>query len=208
MNSDARFTSEQLLVIYSQNTPDQVRFGMACAKTHQKRVELVEMAIDYVIQELVQSRHHRKADGEDRLTVDMVCMLKPMGLEASHDTDVGGHCDIVIKGANNFLWLAEAKIHGSYAWDYKGFQQISTRYSTGLPGQDCGGLILYCRGQDVASVMTSWTEYLKGMDPEVDVQPCANNPLNRHSTHKHPATGLPFHIRHTPVPLYHEPQDK
>lgn len=208
MQPGVQFSLEQLAIMFDGDVPDRVRFGLAIAQTHARRLELIESAIDYAIQELAQTRHHRLSDGEDRITVDIVSMLKPMGIQASHDTDVGGHCDIVIRGKDNFLWLAEAKIHGAYDWDFKGFQQLSTRYSTGLTGQDHGGLILYCRGQDVAEVMRKWTDHVKEKIPELTISDCPSSPLNRRSVHTHPASGLPFHIRHTPVCLFFAPQDK
>jgi hypothetical protein len=40
----------------------------------------------------------RTGKDEDTLTTDLITNLKAMGFDASHDTDYGGHGDIVIEG--------------------------------------------------------------------------------------------------------------
>lgn len=202
------FTFADMLLINGNSTSGKIQTRLLFVDDYAGQVEIVNDAIDYCISELVASKHHRKADGEDRLTVDLVTILKAMGFQASHDTDVGGHCDVVIYGKNNFLWLGEAKIHKSYDWDYQGLQQLSTRYSTGIVGQDHGGLILYTWNQNSNDMMNRWTEHLLTSKPDLKMEVCAKNPLVRNSVHDHPATGLPFYVRHTPVSLYFSPQDK
>ena len=73
----------------------------------------------------------------------------------------GGHCDIVVEAQDEFLWIAEAKKHGNYDWLLKGFQQLDTRYTTGLVGQDSGELIIYHFGQRTDKIMAAWAEHLK-----------------------------------------------
>jgi len=131
-----------------------------------------------------------------------------MGFQASHDTDVGGHCDVVVSGRENFLWLGEAKTHKDYDWLYKGFQQLCTRYSTGLPGQDYGGMLIYCYGQNVLEVMRRWRTRLSGERPDLRIEECKGNPLNFRSIHLHDVSGLPYTVRHVPILLYFKPEDK
>jgi hypothetical protein len=113
----------------------------------------------------------------------------------------------VIEGRDNFLWLGEAKIHQSYDWLLKGFQQLDTRYSTALPGQDVGGLIIYCKQPRVDRVMNRWADYLQEHRQDVSVTECVSHPLVRRSTHAHASTGLMFKIRHVPISLYFDPAD-
>lgn len=202
------FTLADMLLIHGNSTPGRIQSRLMFVDSYEEQVSIVNDAIDYCIKDLVVSKHHRKDDGEDRLTVDIVSILKAMGFQASHDTDVGGHCDVVIVGKNDFLWLGEAKIHKSYDWDFQGLQQLSTRYSTGLVGQDHGGLILYTWNKNSKEMMDKWAAHLVASKPDLTIETCSRNPLVRNSVHDHPATGLPFYVRHTPVSLYFSPQDK
>jgi hypothetical protein len=72
----------------------------------------------------------RKDDKEDRITFDLLLLLRQIGYDASHDTAHRGHPDILIK-AKKFVWLGEAKIHSKYEWLMDGLKQLHTRYATG-----------------------------------------------------------------------------
>ncbi len=181
---------------------------MIMATTHSDRVSCVEEAIDWIGQEHTKTRQHRQDRGEDALTVDIITDLRAMGFDASHDKDYGGHGDIVVEGRDQFLWIGEAKIHSSYDWLLKGFQQLDTRYSTGLPGQENGGLIIYCKGPRADEVLVKWMEYLKENRPDVEIDPVEDQPLIRRSKHVHLATGRLFKVKHIPISLYFEPKDK
>ncbi|WP_441230064.1 hypothetical protein AB7828_10105 [Tardiphaga sp. 215_C5_N2_1] len=196
-----------LKAMFGHSTPDRIKFDLIFSATHAERLACVNDAIDWVVQEHTKTRQHRQERGEDALTIDIVTDLKAMGFDASHDTQYGGHCDIVIESKDNFLWLGEAKVHSGYDWLLKGFQQLDTRYSTGLPGQDHGGMIIYFFGQDLLGVMNKWEEYLVAKRPDVAVTACNKSPLIRNSVHAHERTGLPFHVRHTPINLYFKPND-
>lgn len=186
----------------------QIRLKMALAVDHSERVGAVEKAIDHIAQDLSRTRQHRQHGSEDLLTTDIVSMLTKMGFQASHDTDVGGHCDVVIEGRDDFLWLGEAKTHTSYDWLYKGFQQLSTRYSSGIPGQDVGGLLIYCYNQGAREMMEKWKRHLTAERSDIEVAACARNPLVFRSTHAHVVSGLPYVIRHVPVLLHFKPDDR
>jgi len=135
-----------------------------------------------------------------------VTALKAMGFQASHDTQYGGHCDVVIEGKCDFLWIAEAKIHSSYDWLLSGFEQLDQRYSTGLPGQDAGEIIIYCFGARLDRVMSEWETRLVGARPDVSIDRSVTEPLLRRSTHTHKATGGKFRIRHKGITLYFNPK--
>lgn len=123
---------------FANNTPATIMLEMVMADAHEERLALVERAIDWSVQELVKNRHVKQTMSEDGLSIEIVGFLKAMGFDAGHDTQYGGHCDIVVEGRDNFLWIAEAKKHGSYDWLLEGFEQLDRRYSTGMPGQDAG----------------------------------------------------------------------
>jgi cell pole-organizing protein PopZ len=116
--------------------------------------------IDKVISQIQENPGVRQQDNEDRLTIEIVDQLRSLGHEASHDTKIGGHADIVVR-KNDFLWLGEAKIyqHNNNLWE--GFLQLLTRYSTGDFNQENGGLLIYIRGQkDASSIMQKGSSLL------------------------------------------------
>jgi hypothetical protein len=178
------------------------------AQDHGARLQAVQKGVDFACNELEQNKHKKQGYGEDALTLEVCSMLRMLGFQASHDDDVGGHCDIVIKGNESFLWLAEAKKHSDYAWLDKGFQQLSTRYSTGVNGQDHGEVLLYCFNQNAKAMLKKWREELKARNDGVTTQDTAcGNPLLFCSIHQHAASGLDFHVRHKAVALYWDPKD-
>jgi hypothetical protein len=197
----------ELQARFGHSTPDTIRFRMMFAVSHEQRLEAVNSAIDWIVQEHSKTRQHRQGRSEDGLSIDVVTELKAIGFEASHDTQYGGHCDIVIEARDGFLWIGEAKIHKDYDWLLKGFQQLDTRYSTGIPGQDAGGILIYYFGQNLSAVMATWQARLLAARPDVQVSVCPINPLVRNSVHIHKNSGLPFRVRHTPINLYFKPED-
>ena len=197
----------ELHALFGKSPTDTIRLKMIFASSHEDRLDAVNAAIDWIVQEHTKTRHKRQNRDEDSLTIDVVTELKAMGFDASHDTQYGGHCDIVIESKDGFLWLGEAKIHKDYNWLLKGFQQLDTRYSTGLPGQDAGGMIIYFFGQNALAMMDTWAERLVEARPDVSISTSQLNPLVRDSIHIHPNSGLPFKVRHTPINLYHKPED-
>ena len=200
-------------------TIDQLRSmvdGMACgagidfllAQNHDARLKAVQRGVDFACNMLEQHKHKKQDLDEDQITLQICELLSMAGFQAKHDEDVGGHCDIVINGRELFLWLAEAKKHNDYPWLDKGFQQLSTRYSTGVRGQDHGEVIIYCYVRDANAVLARWREELVMRNPMVKTEDAAcGNPLLFWSTHKHAASGLDFRVRHKAVALYWKPED-
>lgn len=185
-----------------------VALDYVLAQNHEARVQAVQKGVDFACNELEQNKHKKQGHGEDALTLEVCSMLKMLGFQAAHDDDVGGHCDIVIKGNESFLWLAEAKKHGDYAWLDKGFQQLSTRYSTGVKGQDHGEVLVYCYNQNAKALLRKWREELEARNASVTTkESTCGNPLLFCSTHQHAASGLDFHVRHKAVALYWDPKD-
>ncbi|APX15057.1 hypothetical protein BWR17_03785 [Phaeobacter inhibens] len=145
--------------------------------------------------------------GEDELSVTIVEQLRFYKIEASHDTQTGGHCDIHVHGKDHFLWIGEAKVHDSYAWLEDGFLQLSTRYATGGYGQDHGEIVIYCRGKKGATVLEEWKTRLTEAHIDVDIyDDQIGSRLWFRSKHECENSGTPFHIRHRLVPLYFAPK--
>jgi len=129
-----------LLAITKGKPSTEIILELLFVENHAAFVNCIHRAIDLVLARMAENPELRKDLSEDQLTVDVVSMLRMIDIDAAHESKVGGHVDIVVRGPNNYLWLAEAKKYkGGYEWIYKGFQQLNTRYSTGLAGQDRGG---------------------------------------------------------------------
>jgi hypothetical protein len=202
--------NETLAILRSrvEGKPTAVSLEYLLAQTHEARLQAVQKGVDLACNELEQNKHEKQGYGEDALTLEVCSMLKMLGFQAAHDDDVGGHCDIVIKGDESFLWLAEAKKHSDYAWLDKGFQQLSTRYSTGVKGQDHGEVLIYCFNQNAKALLRKWREELVARNASVTTEESTcGNPLLFCSIHQHAASGLDFHVRHKAVALYHDPKD-
>lgn len=204
--SKLEITVAQLRAQFS-GTAQGAALDYALAQDHQTRVEAVQKAVDYACNELEQNKHKKQQLGEDAITLEVCSMLKMAGFQAAHDHSVNGHCDIVITGKELFLWLAEAKEHSNYAWLDKGFRQLSTRYSTGVKGQDHGEVLIYCYNEDAKAMLDKWRTELKNRNEGVSTDDAAD-PLLFKSTHKHAASGLDFHVRHKAIALYWAPTDK
>lgn len=183
--------------------------GFIFGQDHETRVRALQKAMDYACNELERNKNIYQNAGEELITVQICSMLRMAGFQAAHDTAVGGHTDVVVSGDDNFLWLAEAKEHSCYAWLDKGFQQLCTRYSTGVPGQDHGEIIVYCFVENARRVLAKWREQLVLRNAGVKTcdAPCGN-PLVFFSKHEHPSSGLDFHVRHKAVALYWSPADR
>ncbi|WGD29403.1 hypothetical protein AncyloWKF20_16740 [Ancylobacter sp. WKF20] len=200
-------TLRDLKLMASQSTPAQIVLDLLCADSPSKQLSCVERGIDYAVQEMIKVPQLYQGMTEDQLTNSMMNFLSGLGLNPTHDTQIGGHCDIVIQLRGGFLWIGESKIHGSYDWLLKGFNQIDTRYSTGMPGQDSGDLIIFIFQQRIDHVIEKWVEKLQSERTDVTINHCQTDPNRRISTHLHQRTGLPFRVRHIPVSLYFSPRD-
>jgi hypothetical protein len=197
------------LRFFFKGTAHGAAMDFVLAQSHDARVAAVQKGVDFACDELQKHKSKKQGLGEDKITLEICSMLNMAGFQASHDKDNNGHCDIVVEGKEAFVWLAEAKEHSNYAWLDKGFLQLTTRYSTGVCGQDHGEVLIYCFTKDAKAMLEKWREELKARNCGVETidSPCGN-PLLFCSTHKHGASGLDFHVRHKAVALHWEPMDK
>lgn len=181
----------------------------ATVSTYEQFVSVLYEDLDDIIAGIQENPELRLNDDENRLTIDIVSLLKAWGYDADHDRKIGGHTDISVRGRNNYLWIGEAKIHGAYDELYGGFQQLCTRYSTGDHNQDRGGLIIYIRAMNATNVVYEWRERFQHCGlAELVLADCPTRPdLAFYSTHKHERSGRNFSVRHVGVMLYFKPKD-
>lgn len=205
--SGTELTTAELRVLFD-GTAQGAHLEFVLCQNHASRVKHVQKGVDFACNEFESQSSKKQGLGEDAITLDICSMLKMAGFQASHDKYTNGHCDIVVDGKDMFLWLAEAKEHSSYGWLDKGFQQLTTRYSSGKYGQDNGDILIYCYNQDAKAMLDKWREELATRNPRVKTfdSPCGN-PLLFCSTNKHQSSGLDFHIRHKVMPLLRKTND-
>jgi hypothetical protein len=203
------FTLEQLLARAAGNPAAEIVIEMLLIPDYPKWVGLINKAIDKSFRAMAENPELRKDRKEDELTIELVTLLKQLEIDARHEEKVGGHCDVTIRGPNGYAWLGEAKRHNrGLDWLFQGFQQLNTRYSTGLPEHSKGGMIIYTYSADLAGQMTEWGDYLAKNQDGLALSACPVNQLSFLSTHKHERSGLPYEIRHIPLSLYWNPKDK
>jgi hypothetical protein len=179
------------------------------ASTYDSFVQILYRDIDCIINRLQANPELHSSSGEDLLTVNIRDQLICYGYNASHDTKFGGHTDLLVQ-KNDFVWLGEAKIHSSYDWLWKGFLQLTTRYSTGDTNQTSGGLIIYIKGANAKRVMNEWQTCmsLQNLEDYVSYDCPEKTGLAFFSEHKHDRSGMSFQVRHIPVLLHFNPKDE
>ena len=172
-------------------------------------IETLYKDLDKSISVLEDARNLTSNDSEDRINADIVGKLKCMGYDATHDTQVGGHCDIHVE-RKNYRWIGEAKIYKGNSYLNEGFLQLTTRYTTARVNQNQGGLLIYIRRENAEEIMSNWKAEIEKIHKndinKIDTDP--KNPLAFFSDHKHKTSGCTYRTRHIPVMLHFEPQDR
>lgn len=173
------------------------------AADHAARTAALEAILEFSYDSLVQNRHLNDKHSEDALSVQIIEQLKGFNIQATHDTQTGGHCDIHVVGRDHFLWIGEAKVHKSYSWLVSGFKQLSTRYATGSYGQNRGEIIIYCRNQYAAATLSTWKTQLAELYSDVEIyEDLISTRLWFRSKHKCVNSGIDFYTRHRILNLY------
>ncbi|WP_285351893.1 hypothetical protein [Pseudomonas sp. ME-P-057] len=205
------FTVAQLRALGSLVPGVSIFFDRLLARTYEDFISVLYRDIDSVLSGFQESPELLKLDGEDRLTSEIKRGLKLIGYAATHDEKIGGHSDLVVRGKKEgFLWIGEAKIHSGYDYLYQGFQQLTTRYTTGDVNQDCGGMLIYIKTNDAASVISAWRAHLasKGLEEYAEFD-CIDRPrFVFYSVHKHERSGASFKVKHIGVILGFDPKDR
>ncbi|MDC7675181.1 hypothetical protein [Asticcacaulis machinosus] len=186
---------------FAESVPARILMDMTFASNSAEQVRAVEDAIDYIAQDMVRHRQAYQEKKEDELTIYIVACLRSMGFRAAHDTQFGGHCDIVVEGRESFLWIAEAKIYRGYSKLIEGIHQLNFKYGTGLRNQSNADLIIYHYEKRVDIMLREWLERIRKEFPNDVVSGCDRDDLSLRSIHLHESTGREFFIRHKAIPL-------
>jgi len=207
--ADKEVTFAQLQKLTIGSLPTQIHLDVISIGNFQQFVSVVERAILYALRQLSRNPELRQDHSEDQLTIEVINLLRAFNLDAQHEAKIGGHCDVSIFGPYDFLWLGEAKRHiQDYSWLLKGFQQLDSRYSTGLSGQDHGGLIIYSIYPRIDQVMESWKAHLIKDRTGLTCGDFDSDSNSFFSSHQHDSTGRTISVRHFGCPLHFRPEDK
>ena len=164
--------------------------------------------VEFQLYELTSNANHWHEAGEDQITTCLVGALKAMGYNASHDSNHNGHVDINIQ-YGNFKWLGECKLQKGDENTYKGFNQLTTRYSRGNDYEYRGGIIVYHQNPHKTALdsLQGWRDYIRSIkDPVIHCSNIPNRKLYFDSTHRHIYSGYDYCIRHFWVNIAHNPK--
>lgn len=176
----------------------------------------VRELLDNAVKKIEQNANKMGFDlTEDQLTLHLLGIIDNdfIGIKAYHEVNQRGHCDITIQLAD-YTWHGEAKKHSSgYSYLFKGYSQLTERYSTGTVDSASGGVIIYTKNKRCSNVMQEYIAYLSKNAPKIhasgaiNIQQCNKNPLVFYSNHKHTVTNLDYEVIHYPINLHHEPKE-
>lgn len=186
--------------------PGEIRYRAITASNYNNFADAVEDGVEWAGRELQRNPQLKQNHSEDQLTLEIISMLRAMGFQASHDTMVGGHGDIIVEGRNSYLWIGEAKIYTSYVWLRQGFDQLNTRYSTGANGEGRGGIIVYVKIRRADQILLNWRSTVEKEYAGVSIESCPKNDRMAFVTvMPHDRTGADFRVRHLAISLYYAP---
>lgn len=204
--SDTGLTASDLHTMGLGNADFNLKRRLRDARTYAQKRIVVEDGVKWATLQLVKNRRDYQGTGEDNRTGGIVIGLNGLGFNATRDEKNGGHADITIPLADNFLWQAEAKNWDGPKWALGGLMQLLTRYSSGMPEHNGGGILLYFDLPEVEKLMTKWRDVVAKERSTESMDDFA--PMEFRSTHQHPTTGLPYVVRHYPVALLWKPQTR
>lgn len=130
---------------------------------HDAFISRLHQELGRIIQLIESGPKERAADGEDRLTMELVSCLTSAGYIAVKDPTQGGHVDVLVTPKQNqsMRWIGEAKIWNGVEYLHGGMEQLLTRYATGR--EKHLGFIIYIKKAKAAKLILKWRGYVKGL---------------------------------------------
>ncbi|CAD5506727.1 hypothetical protein CDN93_00520 [Escherichia coli] len=208
--SECNFNLAQLDTL-SQFDPELSGFlKRKFAASHDDFVKQLYVDLDDAMYVLETQKHMYQTQqwGEDELTSVIIAFLKGRNYDAEHDTQHGGHIDILVKHQlGRFAWIGEAKLWKGPAYILGGWNQLNERYGTGTARDNHGGIIIYCKIKKSGERLDDWRKHLQQEVADAKITTDEDNPLRFMSTTLHPATNQPYYVRHMVVSLFHATGD-
>lgn len=167
-------------------------------------VEHVERALLHQVNLIAEKKHYLKSLSEDALSTVVQIALDNLVLNCSAAV-VNGNVDVVI-AFGGYKWLGEAKIATDNAKIFHGYQQLTTRYATGQPGQTAGGMLLYCKDDRADAILNGWRAALDAAIPGAQIVD-GPVPLSFRSVDNRNGSSQDLRIVHLAFPLFHVPEE-
>lgn len=160
--------------------------------------------LDAIISSIEASPKEHSNDSEDRLSIEIVNMLKSARYTATKDPTHGGHVDIYVEPkSGKFKWYGEAKIWNGVNYLDGGMNQLLTRYASGKELNL--GFLVYFKADNLVKKMSDWKEHLNSkLDVNKDLTEEINN-FSFYTVHKH-TTGSDIKVRHFSINIYWNPK--
>ncbi|EDU9246268.1 hypothetical protein R951_003381 [Salmonella enterica] len=208
--SEANFSLASLEVL-SQIDPEVKGFlKRKFAATNDDFINQLYIDLDDAMYVLETQKHMYQGSqwGEDELTSVIITFLKGRNYDAEHDTQLGGHIDILVKHQlGRFAWIGEAKLWNGPAYIFGGWNQLNERYGTGTVRDNHGGIIIYVKQKKSGDKFSAWREHLAENVAGATITLDTTNALRFSSETLHPATSQPYFVRHMAVSLFHATGD-
>lgn len=187
-----------------------LRLGISFANAtdHGERLRTLESVLDIIYAQLTDERHVMQKQGEDEISYAILGRLRMVGIPATHDTQIGGHIDLLVESDDGFRWIGEAKLDNGAGYVLGGYDQLTTRYAAARTGQNTGEILIYCKKARPDLRIAAWRDRLRETYPEVEISEdsCNAPDLRFRSVNICQVTGGRFHVRHRIVPLYFDPK--
>ena len=167
-------------------------------------VSYVEEAVQFEVELMAERRNDLHNLDEDALSAILNIALQNLNMDASAKV-VNGNTDITIQHTT-YKWLGEAKFGNDVGKLYKGYLQLTARYSTGMPNQTAGGMLIYCNHDAANVALAAWRAALETAIP-ASKPADGNGPLTFRSVGTSQSTGIRLDILHMAVPLFHKPRE-
>lgn len=174
--------------------------------------EFISLLHEDIEQQISQFEHNPQyytSDSEDEMTAHIIRGLVLLGYTATHDAMNGGHADILVEdNKNNYTWLAEAKIYNGPKSIYKGYLQLTTRYTTGRLNENSSAILIYIHEKNKKSILGKWQDYLTNKKGEAIQVKNTFIDGTFVTSEEHDRSGIEQTIKHFGVSLHFDPQDR
>lgn len=202
--------SELRQIASEEGGPAELRFALFNWKfqrpSYEEWASSVEASIKYVMTQMAKRKGDLQGLGEDQLTATVTTALTCFGVDA-RSARINGNCDVTIEQDADYVWIGEAKLYTGITHVWGGYQQLVTRYATGLPHHCRGGMLLYCYKGSADVLLAEWRATLQEQLKSTQFRQ-SPDALSFVSEEPSQATGLPLVVTHFAFPLFHQPMEK